>query len=250
MIDITQKNIERAVEKIRNAKHVTAFTGAGISVESGIPPFRGAGGIWGKYDPKVLELTYFFQYPEESWKVIKSIFYEFFGKSKPNSAHYLLAELEKQGLLHAVITQNIDNLHQEAGSKNVYEFHGNSKTLVCTKCNTKYPIAKINLDKLPPKCDKCRSLLKPDFIFFGEGIPGEAYEKSILETQNADVFILIGTSGSVVPASYLPYDAKKNGALIVEINPEKSNYTDEITDIFIRGNAGEIADKFLELLKK
>lgn len=250
MIDLSQRNIEKAIEKIKNAKHVTAFTGAGISVESGIPPFRGANGIWGKYDPKVLELSYFFQNPEESWQVIKTIFYEFFGKSSPNNAHIWLAETEKQGLLKAIITQNIDNLHQEAGSKNVYEFHGNSKTLVCTKCKTKLPISKVNLDKLPPTCDKCKSVLKPDFIFFGEGIPAEAYQKSIIETQTADVFILIGTSGSVVPASSLPYEAKKNGALIIEINPEKSNYTDEITDIFIRGKAGEIGERFLKYLKQ
>jgi len=137
MLDITKVNIEKAAKIIKSAKHVTAFTGAGISVESGIPPFRGDGGIWGKYDPKILDLPYFLANPLDSWIVIKEIFYEFFGKAKPNNAHKMLAEMESLGWLKAIITQNIDNLHQEAGSKNVIEFHGNSKILVCTNCGNK-----------------------------------------------------------------------------------------------------------------
>ncbi len=248
MLDITKVNIEKAAKIIKSAKHVTAFTGAGISVESGIPPFRGDGGIWGKYDPKILDLPYFLANPLDSWIVIKEIFYEFFGKAKPNNAHKMLAEMESLGWLKAIITQNIDNLHQEAGSKNVIEFHGNSKILVCTNCGNKELINKINLGKLPPKCEKCKSLLKPDFIFFGEGIPQNAYQQSQSEVKNADVFILVGTSGSVIPASYLPFEAKKNGATIIEINPEKTNYTDEITDVFIRAKAGEISQQFIEAL--
>jgi NAD-dependent deacetylase len=246
MIDLIQKNLEKSAIILKNAKHATAFTGAGISVESGIPPFRGDGGIWGKYDPKILELGYFLENPEESWIVIKEIFYEFFNVAKPNYAHLGLADLEKRGIIKALITQNIDNLHQEAGSKNVIEFHGNSKILICTNCSHKEKVENVNLEKLPPKCPQCKSLMKPDFIFFGEGIPQIAYQKSIFETKNADVFLLTGTSGSVVPASYLPYDAKKNGAIIIEINPEKSAYTNEITDYFLKGKAAEITKLLIE----
>ncbi len=134
--------IEEAAKLIKNAKHVTAFTGAGISVESGIPPFRGENGLWSKFDPLFLDINYFRQNPLKSWKLIKEIFYDFFGKAEPNSAHTALAEMEKSGYLNSVITQNIDNLHQTAGSKNVFEFHGTSKNLICTNCDKIYAAKK------------------------------------------------------------------------------------------------------------
>jgi NAD-dependent deacetylase len=243
MLDILKKNLNLAGEKIKTAKHVTAFTGAGISVESGIPAYRGEGGFWTKYDTKVLELNYFYSNPKQSWEIIRKIFYEYFEKAKPNDAHHALAKLEKAGKLHAIITQNIDNLHYEAGNKTVYEFHGNSKILVCTKCSKKFNASEINFEKIPPFCTQCGNLLKPDFIFFGEGIPQEAYNKSFAETETADVFILIGTTGLVQPAATIPFKAKLNGAVIIEINPERTIYTDEITDIFLQGKAGEILNK-------
>ena len=129
---IMQEKIERAAKIIKNSKHLTVFTGAGISVESGIPPFRGSEGLWSKYDPEVLELDYFHRNPDVSWKIIKEIFYDFFGKAKPNDSHFGISKLEDLGIVKTIITQNIDNLHQEAGSKNVIEFHGNSKVLICT----------------------------------------------------------------------------------------------------------------------
>ena len=115
-----ENNLEKAIDLIVNSKYTVAFTGAGISVESGIPPFRGETGLWSKYDPNVLDLNNFNVNPIEAWKVIKEIFYDFFGEAKPNPAHFALADLEKSGLLKAIITQNIDNLHYEAGSKEVY----------------------------------------------------------------------------------------------------------------------------------
>ena len=237
-----ENKIKEAVELIKNSKRTTAFTGAGISVESGIPPFRGDGGLWNKYDPVVLDLNYFFSNPRESWLVIKEIFYDFFGTAKFNRAHEVLAEMEKQNYLSAVITQNIDNLHQEAGSKVVHEFHGNSKTLICTSCKKKFPVKEDTFRNLPPKCEDCGSLLKPDFIFFGEGIPQQAYQKSIEAAQNSDVFIVIASTGEVMPASQMPVIAKQNGATIIEINPNTSNYTSQVTDIFLQGKAGEVLD--------
>ena len=130
--------LKQAAELIRNAKHVTAFTGAGISVESGIPTFRGENGLWNRFDPIFLDLDYFHQNPLTSWKLIKEIFYDFFGKAEPNLAHFALAKMEKMGFLNSIITQNIDDLHQKAGSKKVWEFHGTSKKLICEKCRTKY----------------------------------------------------------------------------------------------------------------
>ncbi|MCF6365930.1 MAG: NAD-dependent deacylase [Bacteroidales bacterium] len=248
MLDILEINLEKAVEVLSKAKHITAFTGAGISVESGIPSYRGEGGLWTKYDTKVLELNYFYNNPKEAWETIRKIFYEYFGNAKPNAAHFALAEMEKKAQLKAIITQNIDNLHFEAGSKTVFEFHGNSKVMLCTKCSKKYKAEQINLEKLPPKCSVCEALLKPDFIFFGEGIPQDAYKNSFAEAEKADVFLLIGTTGLVQPAASIPVKAKQNGATIIEINPERTAFTEEITDIFLPGKAGEVMNKLRELI--
>lgn len=198
--------IEKAAKLIKNAKHVTAFTGAGISVESGIPPFRGENGLWSKFDPIFLDIHYFQQNPLKSWKLIKEIFYDFFGKAEPNAAHIALAEMEKSGYINAIITQNIDNLHQIAGSKNVFEFHGNSRDLICTNCKKIYSVKDIDLSHLPPKCVDCGNVLKPDFVFFGESIPEPARAISFTEAKIADVFILIGTTGEIMPASIIPID--------------------------------------------
>lgn len=239
--------LEAAAEIIRNAKHVTAFTGAGISVESGIPTFRGENGLWSKFDPICLDINYFHQNPLESWNKIKEIFYDFFGKAKPNAAHVVLAEMEKKGYLNSIITQNIDNLHQTAGSRKVYEFHGTSRKLICPNCKNIYAAENIDLSQLPPECGECGTVLKPDFVFFGEGIPEPAGSKSFLEAEKADVFFLIGTTGEIMPASAIPYEAKEKGAKIIEININPSNYTDSITDIFLKGKATEV---MTELIKK
>ncbi len=226
-----------AAEAIKNANRAVVFTGAGISVESGIPPFRGKDGLWSKYDPTFLDINYFHQRPKESWILIKEIFYDFFGQSKPNVAHYALATLEKNGLIKATITQNIDNLHYEAGSKTVYEFHGTSRYCVCEKCGKRYRVSEIDLSNLPPLCTSCGHVLKPDFVFFGEPIPEQTNRLSFHEAEVADVFLLIGTTGEIMPASMIPNIAKKKGAAIIEVNPRKSNYTESITDIFIQAKA-------------
>ncbi len=241
-------NLNKAVEALRTSNHNFAFTGAGISIESGIPPFRGETGLWSKYDPIVLDLNYFKTNSKESWAVIKEIFYDFFGKAKPNDAHFALAKMENAGLLNSVVTQNIDNLHQEAGSKTVWEFHGNSHTLECTECKTKYKIKDLDFESLPVICPKCKGLVKPDFIFFGEGIPTLAYEKSMEEATNADVVLVIGTTGEIMPASYIPQIAKQNGATIIEINPEPSNFTNSITDIYLKATATEAMNELLSKL--
>lgn len=242
-------NLQHAIELIVSSKYTLAYTGAGISVESGIPPFRGENGLWSKYDPNILELSYFYLHPDKSWKVIKEIFYDFFGEAQPNKAHIVLAELEKLGLVNAVVTQNIDNLHFDAGSKEVYEFHGNSRMLVCTTCEKKYVAAETNLTYIP-LCDSCHGLLKPDFIFFGERIPEVAYRKSVEAAKQANVVVIIGSTGEVYPAASIPRYAKENGAKIIEINPEKSLFTDSITDIFIKGKATEIMNELLIGIKQ
>ncbi|MCK5537821.1 MAG: NAD-dependent deacylase [Bacteroidales bacterium] len=235
-------------EMIHKSDYTVAITGAGISAESGIPPFRGENGLWSKYDPIVLELNYFYQNPVEAWEVIREIFYDFFGKAKPNAAHYSLTHLQESGFLQEIVTQNIDNLHHASGGSNIIEFHGSSVKLICTKCGEIYDKDKVNLDELPPRCDKDQAVLKPDFIFFGEGIPQEAYQKSIEAFNKAKLVIIIGTTGEVAPASSLPYIAKKNGAKIIEINTESTSFTNSITDIFLKGKAGEVLPEIEKLI--
>lgn len=238
--------IEKAIEIIKESRFLTAFCGAGISVESGIPPFRGEGGLWSQYDPDCLDLDTYLYHPERTWKLIKEIFYDFFGQAKPNPAHYALAKLEEIGYLKSVITQNIDNLHQEAGSKNVIEFHGNSHTFVCTSCSTKYLLYELKLSGKPPLCPSCGKLLKPDFIFFGEAIPARARDQAFRESEITDVMLVIGTTGEVMPASMIPYIARQQGALIIEINPGYSSYQNGVSNIVIREPAGIALPKIIK----
>jgi len=237
--------ITAAAALIRSARHLTAFTGAGISVESGIPPFRGPGGLWNTYDPRMLELDAFLAHPEKAWPVIKEIFYDHFGAAKPNDAHRVLAWLEKQGAgpegrgrLKCLITQNIDNLHYLAGSRAIVEFHGNSRLLLCMDCGTRVEASPELLQALPPKCP-CGGLYKPDFIFFGEGIPPEAHRRSELEAGTSDVMLVVGSMGEVYPAALVPRRAKEAGATIIEVNPAESEFTASITDIYIPRKAAE-----------
>jgi len=233
------KTVNEAINILKQANHITAFTGAGISVESGIPPFRGENGIWNKYDPKIFDIDYFTSNPKDDWKLIYEVFYETILKAEPNPAHFALAEMEKAGKLKAIITQNIDNLHQKAGSKNVIEFHGNTRNTVCMRCGKIYQVKDLDMSNLPPRCE-CGGLLKPDFVFFGEPIPEKALQASMDEVKNADVFLVIGTTGVIYPAGQIPVLAKQNGATIIEINIQPSEYTDNITDVFIKGKASEV----------
>lgn len=239
--------LAKAAEVLRRARHVTAFTGAGISVESGIPSFRGAGGLWSKYNPECLDIGYFHRNTEAAWRVIREIFYDFFGNAKPNDAHLALAAMERAGMLHALITQNIDNLHHEAGSGVVYEFHGNSRLLRCLQCDCTVPAAECDLRILPPRC-ACGGIFKPDFVFFGEGIPEPAQSLSFREAERADVVLLIGTTGEVYPAALIPREAKRHGAVIIEVNPEHSEYTFSVTDIFLQGKAAGTLRQLAKLL--
>lgn len=240
---------KKACDIIKSSSRCIAFTGAGISVESGIPPFRGEGGLWNKYDPITFDIQYFQNHTEKSWDAIKTIFYDLFGTVKPNKAHFVLAEMEKMGILKGIITQNVDNLHYDAGSKIVHEFHGNLKKVVCLKCHNHEKIENVNMAEAIPLCTKCNGVLKPDVIFFGEQIPEEPSKNSFAEANKADCFIIIGTTGEVVPANMIPRIAKENRAKIIEINPVKSSYTDSITDIFIKEKAGPAMSKLLKQIK-
>jgi NAD-dependent deacetylase len=239
-----------AAEWILESKSTIVFSGAGISVESGIPTFRGEDGLWSKYNPSFLLTSNFVKHPKESWELIYEIFYDFFNKAKPNKAHFIIAELEKKGLINGIITQNIDNLHQKAGSKQVVEYHGTSQTVTCLNCGQKFRSTEVvNKEKLPPSCPNCDGLLKPDFVFFSEPIPTEAQNLSNSYASTADLFILVGTTGEIMPASLIPYLAREKGARIIEVNIEPTKYTQTIVDIFLRGKATEVFIKLKKVFK-
>lgn len=236
-----ENNIKQAADLLRNSNCTIAFTGAGISYESGIPTFRGGqDSIWSKYDPNDIEIEHFLSNPSKSWNTINACFCSFMeGKDiKPNKAHLVLARLEKSGLLKAVITQNIDGLHQEAGSEKVYELHGTTKTLSCVKCNNQIKSSQVNLAGRVPTCDLCGGLLKPDFVFFGEQLPEQALNDSFYLAGNADVCIVVGTSGIVMPAAMVPAKVKQHGGKIIEVSPDTTGLT-KYADVHIHLGAVE-----------
>jgi NAD-dependent deacetylase len=242
--------IRRAAKDILQSKKTIAFTGAGISVESGIPDFRGAQGLWQKYDPEeYADIRAFYANPDKVWLMLKDMF-SLIMAAKPNPAHIGLAELEGMGLLSSVITQNVDSLHQAAGNKNVIEFHGSHRTLTCLKCSTKRDGTSLTINDLPARCPRCSSLLKPDVVFFGEPIPWEAQMMSSKESESCSAVIVIGTSAVVYPAASIPITAKERGAIVIEINMEPTPLTDQVSDYLISGSAGEIIPAIVAEVKR
>ena len=240
---------EQAAEKILDAKTVIASTGAGISAESGIPTFREAGGIWEKYPAtEYASIDAYVANPHKVWAFWKELS-ALRDHCLPNAGHLALAELEDMGLLHAVVTQNVDNLHQDAGSRRVIEYHGNSKRLVCLKCHHDEPFDVDHFPSAPPHC-LCGGLMKPGVVMFGELIPQRALIESEALAQSCDVCIVVGTSAQVYPAAHLPITAKERGAYIVEVNIEETGFTEFITDAPVPSVTAEqsVADA-VELMK-
>jgi NAD-dependent deacetylase len=230
--------LHNAAQALKEARCAMAFTGAGISVESGVPPFRGPGGVWSKYDPDKFEKGYFKRHPEEVWPLLKEIFYDMYGRARPNPAHLALAELEGAGRLAGIVTQNIDSLHQAAGSRVVYEYHGSTRRMQCLSCRAFFATEAVSLEELPPRCPACGGLLKPDFVFFGEGIPSDVHRAATDLAKQADLCLVIGTGGTVVPAGRIPVVVKQHGGTIIEINLRDTPYTYNTTDYFLEGKAG------------
>jgi NAD-dependent deacetylase len=233
-----QEPIEKAARLLMASHKTVAFSGAGISVESGIPDFRGPDGIWSQIDTKYLDISYFQHHGEKCWEVIRPMFFDPLVKAEPNPAHHILSWMEQKRMLSGIITQNIDNLHHKAGNTTIVEFHGNTRTLVCANCGYSGP-ADFSINGFPPVCPTCRTTLKPDFVFFGEAIPSHVWTDTENLLKDLDLMLVIGTTGIVFPASQIPRQAKDNGAKIVEINIQPSEYTHAISDIFIQQPASE-----------
>lgn len=241
------KTISRLKEIVAENNHIVAFTGAGISSESGIPTYRGVGGLWTKYDPSIYaDINYFLKDPSYYWNFFKDVRYPMLRKANPNVAHYALVDLERQGKIDCVITQNIDGLHHLAGQSNVIELHGNTKKIVCMVCKKNFQIDEVyrNLDKeLPPKCS-CGGILRPDVVFFGEQLPVKALTCAENAAKNCEVFMVFGSSLLVYPAAQLPLIAKRNEAILIIINIDTTPM-DEIADINIHKSASQVLSEII-----
>ena len=242
--------IKQAAEDIAASNNVVALTGAGISTESGIPPFRGKGGLWERFDPmEIAHIDAFMRDPAKVWNILVKEMKATLDKASPNDAHQGLAKLEELGKLRTIITQNIDGLHQAAGNTDVIEFHGNFAWQRCMDCNNKYETSKVEMVEIPPRCS-CGGILRPDAVFFGEMIPSEAMWRSRQVATDCDLMLVVGTSAVVQPAALMPVIAKESGAKIVEINPESTPLTAEISSYLIKGKAGDVMNRIIEDLEK
>ena len=273
--------IQRAAADLVKAKHAIALTGAGISTESGIHDFRGPDGIWTKH-PEMEQRAFrayelFRKNPRAYWEetlnsppILGDL-----GKILPNPGHYALAKLGELGILKCVITQNIDNLHELAGSENVYDYHGNAFKLRCIRCDSRFSIEEYDLNglkssgKLPPHCKKCSGIVKEDIVHFGEPIPSDVAEHSTEEALLCDVMLVCGTSAVVYPFANLPRIAKQKAtgmgamdtgfylggeqskAIIIEVNFEPTLLTEDgISDYFIQGKTGEILPEIVKAVER
>jgi len=232
-------------DNLKNAKKMVFVTGAGISQESGIPTFRGKDGHWRKHDPmKLATIEAFYEDPKLVWE-----WYEDRRKNIhaaiPNPGHEAIAELEKYCKV-VVLTQNIDGLHQKAGSSKVLELHGSIIRIKCTVCDFQDEITS-NFEELPPRC-KCGNILRPDVVWFGESLPQDVWSEAMEEANTCDVMIIAGTSLVVSPANTLPIFAKQNNAILIEVNPEKTVMSSDM-DQSIRGSSANVLPQFVEFVK-
>ncbi len=250
-----EADVDRATRLILASSYVVGLTGAGISVESGIRPFRGPGGLWTEYgEPPMDGYQRFLADPKAHWEQLTKRggyvgeLSEALERAKPNPAHYALAELEKLGILKYLITQNVDNLHRAAGSKNVAEIHGNFLKTRCIQCNSRYEPGEISLETLPPTCPKCGGIIKSDGVMFGEPIPSDVLRICQEETDKSDCLLSVGTSALVYPAAGFSQRVKRGGGALIEIDPYETELT-SLCDVSLRGKAGEVLPQLVGSIK-
>ena len=242
--------IHEAATYFRHARRAIALTGAGISTPSGIPDFRSAGsGLWEQYDPmEVASWMAFRAHPERFFEWVRPLLRHILA-AQPNPAHQALARLEKAGRLQGVITQNIDGLHQKAGSQRVWEVHGTLETLSCTQCFRTYPSS----DFLPafleggtiPRCPACGAILKPDVVLFGEQLPWKVWQEAEQAARSCDLMLVAGSSLEVTPVANLPLIAAQSGAALVIVN-HTPTYIDTRADVVIRGDVAHVLPRIAE----
>lgn len=244
--------IKAIASQIRDSQYAVAFTGAGISAESGVPTYRGEGGLWTKYDPNLYASVYHFhQNPSYYWNFFREVRYPQLKEVKPNNAHLALAEIEAAGNLKTVITQNIDGLHQQAGSSSVVELHGTTRIIYCLDCSRQYSMdevfARLEIEN-PPLCSDCKGRLRPAVVFFGEALNPQILSQAFAEAEKCDFLLAVGSSLVVYPAAEIPLRAKQNGATLAIINKERTPL-DDIADYVIHDEAGKALPQIAQMLK-
>lgn len=204
--------------------------------------------MWERFDPaEYATIGAFLADPAKVWRMLSEMI-EVLKKAAPNPGHSALAELERMGILRSVITQNVDGLHQAAGSRKVIEFHGNAEELVCITCWKRYASRVKIRDGIPPRCE-CGEILKPDLVLFGEPIPWVAQEDAETEAEGCSVLLVAGTSAAVSPACEIPRLSKKRGAFVIEINPEETLLTRTVADLHIPAAAGEVVPSLVSAIR-
>lgn len=247
--------VREAAALLRKSRHTVALSGAGLSAESGIPTYRGKDGIWTKFGEPTIDGWELFCSDPASWwqdaiahRSEGSDFGRAIESAEPNLGHRAMANLEDLGRLQHVITQNIDNLHQRAGSHAVTEIHGNRAKVRCMNCGGRDRLETIALDRLPPLCPECGGILKNDTVMFGEPIPEDALRECYRQAALADLFIVVGTSAVVYPAADFPVMAKRRGAPLIEVNPDETALS-ELADVIVRAPAGVALPAIVDLLR-
>jgi len=235
--------VEQAREWLRTASAVAVLTGAGISAESGIPTFRGAGGLWHQFRAEELATPEAFaRDPRLVWE-----WYDWrrglIAAAAPNGGHLALAELERRVPAFTLVTQNVDGLHDRAGSRHILKLHGDIWVVRCVACGHQRPDERVPLPELPPRCD-CGALLRPGVVWFGEALPPRVWEAAEEAARDAEVFLVVGTSAVVYPAAGLAWTAKAAGAKVIEVNLEETPFSNQV-DCSLRGRAGELLPRLI-----
>ena len=252
-----QEDLERAATILESATYTIALTGAGMSVESGIPPFRGPGGLWTKLgEPPMTGYQTFLKDPKAWWENSlaneqpseMTDFQVALANATPNDGHYALVALEKIGLLQYLITQNVDGLHIDAGTQNIAEIHGNTRKVRCIGCGFRVARDDFSFFEIPPKCPECGDIIKSDGVMFGEPIPTATLAICQQETLKADCILILGTSATVHPAASLPEIVYRNGGNLIEVNPERTPLS-TFCSVTLYGNTGVVLPELLSLLK-
>ncbi|MFX0181403.1 MAG: NAD-dependent protein deacylase [Candidatus Hodarchaeota archaeon] len=250
---INDRLLSQAADIIKSSKEIVVFTGAGSSTQSGIADFRSEGGLWSRYDPSIYANYYYFlQDPSKFWEMHNELV-DILSEAQPNLIHYSVVELEKLGKVKAIITQNIDGLHQRAGSiafKDIpiFELHGSYLTLECIACKKELQFKEVNTKNVKFPICECGGYIKPKVVLFGESLPYDVLESAIQACKTCDSFIMVGSSLLVSPANLLPQIAKQSGAKVIFINRDNT-IMDDLADVFLKGNGGEILTDLIRLLR-
>lgn len=252
----SRRDFDDVARILLKAHHALAFIGAGMSAQSGIPTFRGPGGLWTKKgEPDMRGYQAFLANPKSWWEnrldppdPDMAAFNKAIETARPNAGHYALADMEHEGILRYIITQNVDNLHQKAGSNNIAEIHGNRTKLRCINCVSRFDRDAFPMETLPPRCPHCQGLVKGDGVMFGEPIPSDVLAVCQEQSERCDAMVLIGTSAVVYPAAGFPMAARSKGAFLVEINPLETALSD-YCDIAIRAPSADALPYLLDRIR-